>query len=62
MNGGTVRARPPLQSALREALGAQPEALPIITEQFEAGAGAVAEDIDRPIQRILRETLPAPGG
>ncbi len=60
-DGGAVRARPPLEPTLREALGTQPEPLAVVTQQFEGSAGAVAEHVDRPIQRIAREVPPADG-
>ena len=57
-----LRARPPLEPAPRPALGAEPEPLAVVTQQFEGGAGAIAEHVDRPIQRIAREVPPADGG
>jgi transposase len=56
---GAVRPRPPLQPPRGEALGAQPVTLPVITEQLEGGAGAITENVDRSIERILGEGLSA---
>jgi hypothetical protein len=36
--------RPPSQTALREPLEAEPEALAVLDEEFERGCAAIAED------------------
>src|SRR4029453_2671772 len=46
---------PPGEAALREALRAQPVALPVVTQNFERGACAVPEDIERTAEGIVAE-------
>jgi hypothetical protein len=51
-----------LKVPLGEAFGAQPKALPIIDQEFERGASAVAKDVDRATQGIVAECLTTDGG
>ena len=50
---GVLRLGPPGEAALREALRTQPEALAIIAQDLERGAGAVPEDIERATEGIV---------
>ena len=50
---------PPAERPLREALLTEPEALPVVDEQFDGGTPAVAEDEDRPGERVGRKVRPA---
>jgi hypothetical protein len=48
-----------VKPALGEAVGAEPKALPIVGQEFERRAGAVAKDVDGPAQGILAQHLAA---
>jgi hypothetical protein len=61
-DAGSGSGRPPVEAALREAFGAKPKALPIISQEFERGAGAVAKDVDGAAQRIFAQGLAAQRG
>jgi hypothetical protein len=52
---------PPGEAPLREALGTEPEALAIITQELECRARAIAEDKDRPAEGIVCSHLTAHG-
>src|SRR5262245_61963003 len=57
-----VRAlRPPGETALREALRTEPEALAVIAQELERGPGAIAKDEDRATERMLLEHLATRG-
>lgn len=45
--------RPPLDSALGKSLEAEPVACPVIDEQFDGGACAIAKDEQRTGERVL---------
>ena len=53
---GVLRGGPPGEAALRETLRTQPEALPVIAQHFERGAGAIAEDKDRAAEGMSPST------
>jgi hypothetical protein len=60
--GGEAEARrggggPPGEAALGEAVGTEPEALPIVGQELEGRAGAVAKDVDRAAQRVFPQRL-----
>ncbi len=58
----TGSLRPPRQPPAREAFEAQPEALPIIDQQFEGGASSVAKQEDRSGERVTVEAVAAESG
>ena len=58
----SVRRRgPPREASLRESLHTEPVALPIIAQEFERRARAVAKHVDGARQGILAEDLPTHG-
>src|SRR5262249_3946826 len=56
------RLRPPRKAPLREPLQTEPVPLPIIEQELEGCARAVAEDVHRPLQGVGPEPLPTHGG
>lgn len=56
------RGWPPCEATFREALGAQPEAVPIVDQQLEGGASAVAKEKERAGERIVVEAVAAQRG
>ena len=56
------RAWPPRQMPFREALEAQPEALPIVDQQLDGGRAAVAEEKDGAGERVSVELVAAACG
>src|SRR5574341_1479594 len=52
---------PPRKAPLRESLHHDPVALAVIEQEFKRGACAIAEDIDRALQRVLPKYLPTYG-
>ena len=55
------RLWPPVKASFRETFQAKPEALAVINEQFESGAGAIPEDEESPSKRVLIEASFAEG-
>lgn len=51
------RVRPPREMPFREALEAQPEALPIVDEEFESGCAPVAKQEDGAGERVTVELV-----
>src|SRR5262245_30414640 len=52
---GVRTLRPPGETALREVLRTEPEALAVIAQELECGPGAIAKDEDRATERMLQE-------
>src|SRR5713101_8695552 len=52
---------PPAEATLRKSFHAEPVALPVVEQEFEGGAGAVAEDVDGALQGVVAKTLSAHG-
>ena len=53
---------PPVEPALGEVFGAEPEPLAVIDEEFERRAGAGAEDVNGAAQGIVAQRLATHGG
>lgn len=56
------RFRPPREMTTREPLETQPEALPVVDQEFESGATPVTKEKDGAGERIAVQTLTAEGG
>ena len=59
---GVLGGGPPREVTLRQPLRAQPVALPVIAQDFQGGASAVPEDVERTAERIVAERAAADRG
>ena len=59
---GILRLGPPAKASLREPFSTEPEALAIVAQDFQCGARAVPEDVERTAEGIVAEGAAADGG